>query len=106
MQTHKEYLQTLPVVDRPEAFGQHPNADISFQINDTRVVLESIVSLQPRASSGSGGVRREDVVMAIATDLLSQVGFLKSFFLSLTGIAVWKLTFEVAPQKNHDCQHA
>ena len=63
---------TLPVQDRPEAFGQHPNADISFMIEDSRIVLESIVSLQPK-TGGGGGVKREDIVNAIVTDLLVQV---------------------------------
>jgi len=30
----------LPNVDHPEAFGQHPNADIASQIIETRSVTE------------------------------------------------------------------
>jgi dynein heavy chain len=33
--------------DPPSAFGQHPNAEIQSQINDTNELLESIVALQP-----------------------------------------------------------
>lgn len=29
----------LPNVDHPEAFGQHPNADIASQIIETRFVF-------------------------------------------------------------------
>lgn len=29
----------LPNIDHPEAFGQHPNADIASQIIETRFVL-------------------------------------------------------------------
>ncbi len=59
---------------RPEAFGQHPNAEISYLIEDSRVVLDSLLSLQPATAAAAGGQRREDLVMAIATDLLDQVG--------------------------------
>ena len=42
-----------------------------------QVLLESLLNLQPRSEGGGGGAsgapRREDVVMAIATDLLEQV---------------------------------
>ncbi len=75
----KDYILTLPAGDRPEAFGQHPNAEISYLIEDSKVLLDSLLSLQPRqqptgaAAAGGGGGRREDVVMAIATDLLDQV---------------------------------
>ncbi len=38
LQTYKEYINQLPNVDDPEAFGQHPNADIASQIKETRSV--------------------------------------------------------------------
>lgn len=38
LQTYKEYINQLPNVDHPEAFGQHPNADIASQIKETRSV--------------------------------------------------------------------
>ncbi|GIM07381.1 hypothetical protein Vretimale_11536 [Volvox reticuliferus] len=79
LSSFRDYILTLPASDRPEAFGQHSNAEISYLIEDSKVLLDSLLSLQPRAegggSGGSGGAggRREDVVMAIATDLLDQV---------------------------------
>jgi dynein heavy chain len=65
--------------NRPEAFGQHPNAEISYLIEDSKALLDGLLGLAPRggtagSSSGSGGRRREDLVEAIANDLLDQVG--------------------------------
>ncbi|KAJ9531884.1 hypothetical protein QJQ45_022007, partial [Haematococcus lacustris] len=77
LQSFKDYITTLPASDRPEAFGQHPNAEISYLIEDSKVLLDSLVSLQPRtggAVSASGAANaREELVMNIATDLLEQV---------------------------------
>ena len=74
LQSFKDYVATLPTTDRPEAFGQHPNADISYQTEDSMVVLDSLVSLQPRTAGASGhGKNRNDLVFDIASDLLSQV---------------------------------
>ena len=61
-------------MDRPEAFGQHPNADIAYQIEDSKVVLDSLLALQPRAAAAVGGKSREELVMGICNDLLEQVG--------------------------------
>ena len=72
LQSYRDYINTLPATDRPEAFGQHSNAEISYQITDTSVVLESLVGLQPR-TGGGGGVKREEIVDMIAADLLSQL---------------------------------
>jgi hypothetical protein len=42
LQTYKEYINQLPNVDHPEAFGQHSNADIASQIKETRSVGWSV----------------------------------------------------------------
>lgn len=69
----QDYIGTLPAVDRAEAFGQHPNADIAYQIEDSWLVLESLLSLQPQTVLAAGGRSREDTVGAICADLLDQV---------------------------------
>jgi dynein heavy chain, axonemal len=33
---YKEYVASLPQGDAPEAFGQHPNAEISYLIADSK----------------------------------------------------------------------
>jgi len=74
LQSFKDYISTLPATDRPEAFGQHPNAEISYLIEDSKVLLDTLLGLQPRVGGSSGaGASREDLVMSIATDLLEQV---------------------------------
>ena len=52
----------LPNIDHPEAFGQHPNADITSQIQETRMMFDTLLSLQPQVSAASGGESREDKV--------------------------------------------
>lgn len=57
----------LPNVDPPEAFGQHPNADIQSQIQETRMLFNTLLSLQPQISAASGGESREDKVCVTIT---------------------------------------
>lgn len=54
-----EYINTLPLVPKPEAFGLHDNAEITTNQNDTRVILELTLSVQPRTSTGGGKSREE-----------------------------------------------
>ena len=72
LQSYRDYISTLPPVDHPEALGQHPNADISYMIEDTRILLESMLMIQPRAAT-SGVTKREDLVDSIASDILQQL---------------------------------
>lgn len=73
MSALQEYIGTLPAVDRAEAFGQHPNADIAYQIEDSWLVLDSLLSLQPQTALAAGGKSREETVATICADLLDQV---------------------------------
>ena len=61
LSSYKEYVSMLPNIDHPEAFGQHPNADITSQIQETRLLFGTLLSLQPQVSTG-GGESREDKV--------------------------------------------
>jgi dynein heavy chain len=43
----------LPNTDHPEAFGQHPNGDIASQIKETRLLFDTLLSLQPQVTGTS-----------------------------------------------------
>ena len=45
------YIESLPIIPLPEAFGLHENADITKDQNDTAAMLANLLSL----SGGSGG---------------------------------------------------
>ncbi|KAJ3091962.1 Dynein heavy chain 2, axonemal [Quaeritorhiza haematococci] len=71
-QVVRDYIASLPAFDKPEIFGQHPNADIASQIKDSGNLLSSLLSLQPQISSGKG-VSREEKVYNIASDILRKL---------------------------------
>eukprot|EP00826_Nyctotherus_ovalis_P011647 TRINITY_DN1302_c0_g1_i10.p1 TRINITY_DN1302_c0_g1~~TRINITY_DN1302_c0_g1_i10.p1 ORF type:complete len:490 (-),score=157.59 TRINITY_DN1302_c0_g1_i10:1215-2684(-) len=64
-------LQTFPAEDPPEVFGQHLNAEISTQIAETNLLLESILLMRPGVS-GAGIHTGEDEVLKIAEDVLEK----------------------------------
>jgi len=66
------YLTGLPGNAGPEVFGLHDNADITCAQNDTYTMFRTILSLQPRSSSG-GGKSRDEVLTEAARDVLSKV---------------------------------
>ena len=67
----QSYIATLPLVPHPEIFGLHENADITCDQNDSYALLETVLSLQPRAGGG-GGMSREEIISGVAEDMASK----------------------------------
>jgi len=80
---YANYIKTLPLNPAPEAFGLHDNANITNAQNATRLLLETILSIQPRATS-KGGKSREEVIGEIATNIEKRTPAVFDFD------AVWK----------------
>jgi dynein heavy chain len=63
-----DYIRSLPLNPEPEAFGLHENAEITTKQNETLKLLEDVLSMQPRASSGKGKTR-EQIIGEMAKNL-------------------------------------
>jgi dynein heavy chain len=70
--SYMEFIQNLKPEDPPAAFGQHANADISSQINNSTHFLGTLLSITPQTVSANKAntVSAEDKVFATAKEIL------------------------------------
>uniref|UniRef100_A0A8C4K5I7 Dynein heavy chain 5, axonemal-like n=1 Tax=Dromaius novaehollandiae TaxID=8790 RepID=A0A8C4K5I7_DRONO len=73
VEDYLQYIEQLPMVDTPEVFGLHPNADITYQTNMANKTLSTIVSIQPKDGSTGGGETREAMVQHLAEEMLEKL---------------------------------
>lgn len=57
-----EYIKGLPLNPDPEAFGLHDNAEITTNQINTSLLLEDIISMQPKTQKGKGKTREEIII--------------------------------------------
>lgn len=69
LSSYREYVSMLPNIDHPEAFGQHPNADITSQIQETKMLFSTLLSLQPQVATGGTGQTREEKVLELSGNI-------------------------------------
>ncbi|DBA95316.1 TPA: Dynein heavy chain cytoplasmic [Trebouxia sp. C0006] len=62
-------IEALPLVQTPEVFGLHANADISYYTSATKALWRNLVDLQPRVGTSSTGMSRETFVSNVARDI-------------------------------------
>lgn len=72
MQEFLEHIAGYPIVPKPEIFGLHENADITCDQNDTYELFSTVLSLQPRLSTGKGQ-SQEEVIQALCEDILGKM---------------------------------
>ncbi|KAL2622254.1 hypothetical protein R1flu_002459 [Riccia fluitans] len=74
LQSYLEVIESYPLVTMPEAFGLHPNADITKDMNSTVLILNSLLLTSADAvgagSGGGGGNRPGQGVAAVVKDIL------------------------------------
>mmetsp|Transcript_18668 Transcript_18668/g.59084 ORF Transcript_18668/g.59084 Transcript_18668/m.59084 type:complete len:900 (+) Transcript_18668:315-3014(+) len=73
LESYRSYITSFPLVDRPEIFGLHQNADISSQQKESKEIADAIIAVQPRTSSGGSGKSNDEIVLEIAEDLARQM---------------------------------
>ena len=76
MGPHENYtaaIDALPIVQNPEVFGLHPNADISYYTNNTKAIWRDLIDLQPRVGGTGTGISREEFIANVARDVQGKI---------------------------------
>lgn len=73
-QSYISYIDSLPIIPLPEAFGLHDNADITKDQNDTAAMLASLLSMNGGGSGGAGAAASaEERVAAIVAGCIQKL---------------------------------
>ena len=65
-----EFIETMPLADKPGVFGLHANADISYNTLVATEALTTILDIQPKDGGGGGGETREEAVTRMCNQFL------------------------------------
>uniref|UniRef100_A0A8C4KUF5 Dynein axonemal heavy chain 6 n=1 Tax=Equus asinus asinus TaxID=83772 RepID=A0A8C4KUF5_EQUAS len=73
LQEFKDYIENLPLIDDPEIFGMHENANLVFQYKETNTLINIILEVQPRSSSGGEGKSNDEIVQELVSSVRTRV---------------------------------
>merc|ERR550514_484482 len=66
-----DYLRELPMAPSPEAFGLHENCNITCAQGETAELLEGMLEMAPKSSSGAGA-SAEEIMDKAAAGIMDQ----------------------------------
>lgn len=72
LNSFRNYIDNLPFEEDPSIFDMNENANISFQLQETRRVIKTILDVQPRLVSTGSGNTNEEIVDMVATSILEE----------------------------------
>ncbi|XP_039952580.1 dynein heavy chain 8, axonemal [Bactrocera tryoni] len=72
-ESYLEAIEDMPLLDPPQVYGFHSNAEITYQTNTMRSILDTVVSIQPKESSSGTGETREDRVARSTREMQSKM---------------------------------
>ncbi|XP_053545345.1 dynein axonemal heavy chain 12 [Bombina bombina] len=68
-----EFIKRLPFSQHPEVFGLHENVDISKDLQQTKVIFESLLLTQGGGRQGGASGASDQTLYEIANDILSKL---------------------------------
>lgn len=71
--TYLTYIESLPIIPLPEAFGLHENADITKDQNDTAAMFASLLQMGGGGGGGGGAAGGEERVAAAVAECLQRL---------------------------------
>jgi dynein heavy chain len=71
--TFRAHIDKLPFTEEPSVFGMHENANVSYQLQETKRLLRTILDVQPRIVSSGQGKSPEERAIDVANSILGRV---------------------------------
>uniref|UniRef100_A0A7M4FAQ3 Dynein axonemal heavy chain 6 n=1 Tax=Crocodylus porosus TaxID=8502 RepID=A0A7M4FAQ3_CROPO len=81
LQDFKEYIENLPLIDDPEIFGMHENANLVFQRKETNTLITTILEVQPRSTTQGSGKSNDEIVQELVRTNLDIEAASESLFI-------------------------
>ncbi|KAL7295702.1 hypothetical protein TKK_0011053 [Trichogramma kaykai] len=67
------FIDELPLVNSPEVFGLHPNAEIGYFTQATKEMWAHLIELQPQTAAEGSGISRDEFIDNIAKEILEKL---------------------------------
>lgn len=70
---YQQIIDEYPGKDSPTIFGLNVTADLTFRINESKAMIDTLIDTAPKTAGGGGGKTKEDEVKDLIASLTTQL---------------------------------
>lgn len=70
---YRNFIEQLPIIEQPEIFGMHDNANIAFQNKETQNIILTILDSQPRVGGGTAEKSADEIVYELSQMVVQKI---------------------------------
>lgn len=70
---YRTFIEGFPIIEEPEIFGMHENANIAFQNKETQTIILTILNSQPRVAGGSAEKSSDEIVFELSETIVERI---------------------------------
>ncbi|XP_053596859.1 dynein axonemal heavy chain 6 [Microplitis demolitor] len=71
LEEYINFIETFPLIDEPEIFGMHENANITYQLNESQLVINTIAQIQPTIDVNTESNSNSEIVYDTAQIIMN-----------------------------------
>ncbi|XP_012153033.2 dynein heavy chain at 16F [Megachile rotundata] len=73
LQEYQDFVETFPIIDDPEIFGMHENANTIYQLKEAQFILNTILEVQPKESGIDQDASSSDIAYEMAEMIKNRI---------------------------------
>ncbi|XP_034941913.1 dynein heavy chain 6, axonemal [Chelonus insularis] len=74
LQDYKNFVEIFPLTEEPEIFGMDENANIIYQLQESRTITNTILEIQPKVDIGSEEKSSSEIVYETTQIIMNRTG--------------------------------
>ncbi|XP_048507335.1 dynein axonemal heavy chain 6 [Athalia rosae] len=73
LQEYRDFVENFPIIEEPEIYGMHENANIAYQLKETKTVINTLMEVQPRVAATGEGVSSSEIAFQLADNIMERI---------------------------------
>eukprot|EP00386_Alphamonas_edax_P011408 GDKI01036156.1.p1 GENE.GDKI01036156.1~~GDKI01036156.1.p1 ORF type:complete len:555 (-),score=146.39 GDKI01036156.1:20-1435(-) len=86
IEVYLNYIKELPLINSPEVFGLHPNAEIGYFTESAKRLWLGLITMQTNAGGSGGGMNRDEYIEMVATGIQQKLPTVELVFHKEVGV--------------------